>query len=166
MEARNQYPRLSVSASTSLRSNNFKSIFKDWAYSFAGNLFAPIFYGGELNAEIDRNEAVKNQRLYEYGQAVLTAFREVEDALIQEQKQLERIEVIEEQIDLIRQSYEQLRVQYFNGAGNYLDVLTALDQEQQLRRDLLAANLTLLEFRIALYRALAGNFETDRENGT
>lgn len=162
----NRYPRLSVSASTSLRSNNFKQIFKDWAYSFAGNIFAPIFYGGELNAEIDRNEAVKNQRLYEYGQAVLTAFREVEDALIQEQKQEERIEVIEEQIDLLRQSYEQLRVQYFNGASNYLDVLTALDQEQQLRRSLLAANLTLLEFRIALYRSLAGGFETDRMSDT
>jgi outer membrane protein TolC len=47
--------------------------------------------------------------------------------------------------------------------SNYLDVLVALDQEQQLRRDLIIAKYTLVENRIALYRALAGNFETERE---
>ena len=70
------------------------------------------------------------------------------------------------QVNLARQTYEQLRIQYFNGVGDYLDVLTALDQEQQLRRDLLSARLNLLEYRIALYRALAGGIETDRETGT
>lgn len=159
----NKYPRLSLSASTSIRSNDIDNLFENWAYSIAGNLLAPIFYGGQLRAEADRNEAVRNQRLYEYGQATLIAFREVEDALVRESKQSERIGVIEEQLALARQTYGQLRVQYFNGAGNYLDVLTALTQAQQLRRSLLSARLGLLEFRIALYRALAGGFETERE---
>jgi outer membrane protein TolC len=48
-----------------------------------------------------------------------------------------------------------------NGSGNYLDVLTALDGIQQLRRDLLSAQLTLVEYRISLYRSLAGSFETE-----
>lgn len=157
-----QYPRLSLSASTSLRANTVDNLFESWAYSFAGSLLTPIFYGKELRAEVDRNEAVKQQRIYEYGQAILIAFREVEDALIQEKKQVERIEFIEEQLELARQSYEQLQVEYFNGFSEYLDVLTALDQEQQLRRDLLSANLALLEFRIALYRALAGSIDTGR----
>jgi NodT family efflux transporter outer membrane factor (OMF) lipoprotein len=159
----NKYPRLSLSASLQLRANELDRVFENWAWSIAGNLLAPILYGGELRAEADRNEAVKNQRLYEYGQAVLTAFREVEDALIQEQKQRERIQALEEQLRLIRQTNDQLRTGYFNGAANYLDVLTALGQEQQLRRDILSANLTLLEFRIELYRALAGGFDTGRE---
>jgi outer membrane protein TolC len=34
---------------------------------------------------------------------------------------------------------------------------------QQLRRDLLAARRVLVEDRIALYRALAGGFDTGRE---
>lgn len=155
----NKYPRLSLNASMQLRANEIDKVFENWAWSIAGNLLAPILYGGELRAEVDRNEAVKNQRLYEYGQAVLTAFREVEDALIQEQKQGERIQVLEEQLRLARQTYQQLRTGYFNGTTDYLDVLTALNQEQQLRRDILSANLALLEFRIALYRALAGGVE-------
>ncbi|MDZ7755914.1 efflux transporter outer membrane subunit [Rhodohalobacter sp.] len=158
----NQYPRLTISASASSASESAGALFEDWAISFAGNLLAPIFYGGELRAEVDRNEAVKNQRLYEYGQTILTAFREVEDALIREKKQVESIDSIERQLELASQAYRQLRLQYLNGSGNYLDVLTALDGIQQLRRDLLSARLTLVEYRISLYRALAGSFETER----
>lgn len=159
----NQYPRLTLSASATTSADNAANLFEDWVLSFAGNLLAPIFRGGELSAEVDRTEAVKQQRLYEYGQTVLIAFREVEDALVQEKKQKQRIENIREQVELATQAYEQLRFQYFNGVANYIDVLTTLDEVQQLRRDLLSARLTALEYRIALYRALAGSFEAERE---
>jgi len=158
----NQYPRLTLSASASSSTGGAEGLFENWAYSFAGNLLAPIFRGGELRAEVDRSAAVREQRLYEYGQAVLTAFQDVENALVREQQQREQIRQLEEQVDLAQQAYEQLRVQYFNGTTNYLDVLTALDEVQQLRRDLLSAKLTLVEDRIALYRALAGSIETGR----
>ena len=162
----NQYPRLSLTASVSSTAENAENLFEDWAQAFAGNLFAPLIYGGQLRAEVDRAEAVRQQRVFDYGQTVLVAFREVEDALVREQQQLQSIQSLEIQVNLARQTYEQLRIEYFNGLGDYLDVLTALDQEQQLRRDLLSARLHLLEYRIALYRALAGGIETDRETGT
>jgi NodT family efflux transporter outer membrane factor (OMF) lipoprotein len=156
----NQYPRLTLTASASSAAENVNNLFEDWALSFAGNLLAPLFYGGELSAEVDRTEAVKRQRLYEYGQSILAAFQEVENALIREQKQTESIRSLEKQVSLAVQAYKRLRNQYFNGTSNYLDVLTALDEVQQLRRDLLTAELTLVEYRIALYRALAGSFES------
>ena len=159
----NQYPRLTLSASLTSSSNTAGNLFEDWATSFAGNLLTPIFRGGELSAEVDRLEAVKKQRLYEYGQTILSAFQEVEDALIREQKQRESIARLEEQISLAEKAYNQLRLEYLNGTSNYLDVLTALDEVQQLQRDLLTAELTLVEYRIGLYRALAGSFETERE---
>ena len=160
-----RYPRLSINVSSSARSNEVDDLFKEWAYSLGANLVAPLFYGGRLSAEVDRTEAVKQQLLYEYGQTVLVAFREVEDALIQERKQQERMQVLEEQVALARQTYRQLRVEYFNGMSDYLAVLTAIDQEQQLQRDLITAKLTLLDYRIALYRALAGGFEMQRGGG-
>jgi NodT family efflux transporter outer membrane factor (OMF) lipoprotein len=159
----NQYPRLSISAAYSSASTTTGSLFKEWAGSLSGNLLAPIFNAGALSAEVDRSEAVKMQRLNQYAQTVLTAFQEVEDALILEKKQSERIRSIEQQIDFARQTLESLRNEYLNGMSNYLDILIALTNEQQLRRDLLSARLNLLEFRIALYRALAGGFETQRE---
>jgi NodT family efflux transporter outer membrane factor (OMF) lipoprotein len=158
-----RYPRLSLTASLTKNTDSTRNLFKDWVRSLAGNLLAPIFYGGRLNAEVKRTKAVKQQRLFEYGQTVLTAFKEVEDALIQEKKQVERIRSLEVQLKLAGQTHAQLRIEYFNGLADYLDVLTSLDDEQQLHRNLLSARRILLEYRIALYRALAGGFETNRE---
>ncbi len=159
----NQYPRLTLNTNLSFRSNNFENLFDNYAYSLAGNLLAPIFYGGRLSAEVDRTEAVKDQLFYEYSQTVLVAFREVEDALVQENNQVDVIDALEQQVNLADKVSRQLRMEYFNGLSDYLAVLTALNQEQQLRRDLITAKLNLLEFRIALYRALAGGFELSAE---
>lgn len=156
-----KYPRMSLDLSAQMRSNDYNNLFQDWAYTLAGNIVAPLLYAGRLRAEVDRTEALKNQWLYQYGQTVLTAFREVEDALVREQKQRERIAILERQLDLASKTSRQLRIEWLNGITEYLDVLLSLDQEQQLERDLLQARQSQLEIRIGLYRALAGNFEAD-----
>lgn len=157
-----KYPRISINTRGQLRSNNFANLFDNWAYSIAGNLLAPLFYGGQLSAEVNRTEAIKQQRLYEYGQTTLVAFQEVEDGLVQDMMQKQRSENIERQLELAAKSNKQLRVEFLNGFSPYLDVLLGLDQEQQLRRDLVSAKLRQVQVRIGLYRALAGGFETVR----
>jgi outer membrane protein TolC len=124
---------------------------------------APLFYGGQLSAEVDRTQAIKQQRLLEYGQTTLEAFQEVENGLIQEIKQKQRVDNIGRQLELAQKSNRQLRVEFLNGFSPYLDVLIGLDAEQQLRRDYIVSQRQLILIRIALYRALAGGFETERE---
>lgn len=158
-----QFPRITLSASALTRSSGAASLYQDWALSFTAGLVAPLIDAGRRSAEVDRTRAVKRQRLYEYGQAILTAFQEVEDALAQEAEQRERIRSLREQVRMAAKSYDQLRWRYLNGLGGYLDVLTALSDTQELRRELLSASLGLVEQRIALYRALAGGFPTQRE---
>lgn len=156
----NQFPRITLAASVNSSSRSVQNLFQDWATTFAGNLLAPLFYGGELRAEVKRTEAVAREQLYSYGQTVLNAFQEVEDALVLEARQRDRITLLETQLTLADQTFEQLRVQYLNGTSNYLDVLTALDDVQALRRDLLTSQLALVEYRLGLYRALAGSIDT------
>jgi len=158
-----RYPRLALTASVGTSSAGASEFFADWVRSLAGNLLAPIFRGGELSAEVDRARARKQQRLYEYGQAVLVAVREVEDALLRERIARERIASLEVQVGYARETHRRLRLEFFNGVGDFLDLLTSLVTQQRLERDLLAARLVLLEDRIALYRALAGGFATGRE---
>lgn len=157
---RSRYPVISVDFQGQFSSGNFNSLFQDWAYSLAGNLVAPLIYGGRINAEIERTEAIKQQLLYQYGQTVLVAFREVEDALIREEQQKERLKILSRQLDLAQKTTGQLKKEFLNGLSNYLDVLLSLDAEQQLQRELLEAKQEQLEIRINLYRALAGGFET------
>ncbi len=162
---RDMYPRFSFRASVSTSDSSPNNILKNWASSLAGNLLAPLFYGGRLRAEMKRSMAVKEQYLQGYVKMILNAFKEVEDALLRERNQAERIVSMQKQVDLGARTIEQLRIEYFNGIADYLDVLSVLKDEQRLRREILSDRVLLLEYRIALYRAIAGGFKTNMENG-
>lgn len=152
----NQFPRLTLSASASTRENSVEDLFDNWATALAGNLVAPLIDAGQRDAQVNQARATRRQRLYEYGQTILTAFEEVENALVQEHKQRQAISRLQRQLELAETTYEQLRQQYFNGQVGYIDVLNALTDRQDLERSLISARRQLVEYRIALYRALAG----------
>lgn len=159
-----RYPRLDLAGSLTTLATRTTSLFQDWVLVIASQVVAPIFDGGQRQAEIDRTDAVLRQLVADYGQTVLVAFGEVEDALALEYYQSQRIESLQKQYDLARQASKELRDRYFGfgeeiGETEYLDVLTATTAEQQLQRDLLSARLDLILTRISLYLALAGDFD-------
>lgn len=160
---KNKFPRLSLDLSSQARSNTYGELFNNWAYTLGANLLAPLVYWGRLRAEVDRTEALKNQQLYIYGQSVLTAFREVEDALVRENNLIRRIQVLKKRVEMSEKVSKQLRVEFINGFTNYLDVLLSLDDQQRLEREILEAKLEQYQIRIDLYMALAGDFGTARE---
>lgn len=156
-----RYPRLSLTASVTTSNEGAEKLFEDFTRTLVGNLLAPVFRGGALEADVERGEAVRAQRLYGWGQTTLEALREVEDALALEAAERRRVASLERQLRWAEQSYEQLRIEFFNGLGNYVDVLLSQTEKQRLRRDLVSARRLLLERRVALYRALAGGFELE-----
>lgn len=160
---RNQYPRITLSASYISEAARAGNIFSSWVTNVAGGLVAPLFDGGERRAEVSRYEAVRAELLSLYGQAVLEAFREVEDALIRELKQKERIRNLESRLDLARNTVELIEYGYLNGASEFISLLSAQTELQEIERDLLRARRNAMEFRIALYRSLAGGFEKPAE---
>lgn len=160
---RDRYPRLNLSASYVSQATAPADLFTTWLATLGGTLIAPVLDGGQRQAEIERSEALRAQRVADYAQAVLAAFGEVEDALIRERTQRERISNLAGRLAIARDTYAQVQIGYLNGVNDYLDALSAQVQLQQIERDLLAARRGLVELRIALYRALAGGFETPGE---
>ena len=163
---RNKFPRLSLNLSSQARSNNYSELFSNLAYTLGANIVAPLLSWGRLRAEVDRTEAVKNQQLYNYGQSVLTAFQEVENAYIKEENQRKRLSILKKKSTMAKKTYQQLRIEFMNGMTDYIDVLLAFNEQQQLKRDLLTAQQNLLVNRVDLYRSIAGSFSTQREADT
>lgn len=155
-----QYPRINLTGSVFNLAESPETLFRDWFVSIAGQMIAPLLDGGQRRAEVDRTNAVVGQRFYEYGQTMLNAFREVEDSLALERYQVERLERLDAQVHLAQQAAGQLRDQYLIGDADYLDVLSAIQSQQRLQRELLSARLDLVLIRIGLYLALAGDFDT------
>lgn len=150
-----RYPQLSLSASLST-STDSASLFSNWVTQLAASLTQPVFDGGARAAEVDRSEAVLEETLAGYQQSLLEAVAEVEDALINAYRQRRYIERLDEQLQLSAETVDNLRLRYLRGAADYLDVLDALLTRQDLQVEYLSARRQLLDYRINLYRALAG----------
>ncbi|MCS7049795.1 MAG: TolC family protein, partial [Verrucomicrobiae bacterium] len=101
------------------------------------------------------------ERLHEYAQTLLQAFTEVEDALVTERQLQRLLESVDRQVELAGRVVERLEDSYRNGAVDYQRVLTAVLTHQSLQRQQLTVRRQVLEARVGLYRALAGDVEGD-----
>jgi len=154
-------PALRIGAETGYESRDFdeiENLFDNWIWSLFANITWPVFDGGRRKAEVDRNKAIVKEALGAYGQVMLLALQEVEDALIQERKQAEFLIELERQVELARNTLREARMRYANGLSDYLPVLAALESLQTVERSLITAERQLLSFRVQLYRALGGTW--------
>jgi multidrug efflux system outer membrane protein len=151
-------PAISLTGQARYGDGDLDVLFDNWLLSLAGNLTAPIFDGRRRAAEVDRSLAVVDENLAAYRQTVLTAIKEVEDALVSEAKQREHIKGLEKVLDTARKALKQAGNRYRNGLTDYLPVLTQLLTVQGLERDLIQQQTNLVGARISLYRALGGTW--------
>lgn len=153
-----RFPKLSLSASIDATSPNLQSLFNNWIATLAGNLILPIVDGGRRVAEVDRNKAVAAESLNAYATSILLAIKEVEDALVQEQQQRKLIDSLNIQYSFSQKATAQIRLRYMYGAIDFLRVLTTQISQQTLERSRISAKRQLIEYRIQLYRSLAGSW--------
>jgi NodT family efflux transporter outer membrane factor (OMF) lipoprotein len=151
-------PAISLTAQAHYGEADVDVLFDNWLLSLAGNLTAPIFDGKRRAAEVDRSLAVVDEKVSAYRQTVLTAIKEVEDALVNESKQREHINGLEKVTATARKALKEAGNRYRKGLTDYLPVLTQLLTVQGLERNLIQQQANLLGARISLYRALGGTW--------
>lgn len=151
-------PTIRLSASAEYANSHLSSLFDDWFANLAASVTGPIFEGGRRKAEVERTRALVDERLAAYRETVINAIKEVEDALVSEQKQHNYIAALDRNLELSRSSYTEAVNRYRNGLIEYLPVLVELVSLQNLERDRVEAQYALLQYRINLYRALGGSW--------
>ncbi len=168
----NRLPALRFTAGAQYGRSDLDLIFDTWLLSLAANLTAPILDGGRRAAEVDQARAQADESLWFYRQAVLNGVKEVEDALESETRQREHISGLESVMAAARKGLEEAIQRYRRGLSDYLPVLTQLIAVQDLERDLIRQQETLVRYRIRLHRALGGGWigntdppEASMENG-
>ncbi len=154
-----QYPALRLTASLETVGSSTSTVFSDYLGSIMAGLTAPLLDGGRRKAEVERTSAVARERLHDYGQSLITAVGEVEDALLAEMQQQQYIQSLEMQLSLATQTMEQVKERYLKGVENYQRVLTALTSLQSLQQSKITAQKDLLLNRIELCRALGHGWD-------
>jgi len=137
---------------------------------------APLLDGGRRRAEVARSRALFRESLARYRQTVLTAFREVEDALVRNRTTEERITALREKVETDNAALRLSLDWYLDGLSDYLPVLAAQVASYTSRSELLDARRQLISDRITLARTLGGDWmekemteqkaeiETDKDN--
>jgi len=151
-------PRVTLSATAGYSSDSFADLLDDWLTNLAANLAWTLFDSGAKKAEVSRLEAVADEHLAAYEHAVLTAIREVEDAMVREVKQVQYIEALKRQLSISREGFRESISRYRKGLSDYLPVLTALSSTQRLERSIVLAEQERLNQRVKLHRALGGGW--------
>lgn len=154
-------PALRLTGTLDYTSSDIGDLFDNWSANLAASLTGPIFDAGKRKAEVARQRAIAEERIGAYRETVLDAIKEVEDALISEQKQREYIEKLDKRLTAARHSHEEAVNRYRSGLIEYTTVLIQLSTLQNLERDRIAAQYTLLQYRINLYRALGGSWTNE-----
>jgi len=153
-----RFPKLSLSANINTNSPNLQSLFNNWIATLAGNLILPIIDGGQRVAIVDKNKAKAKEALNQYAYALQIAIKEVEDALIQEQQQKKYLTSLNTQLQFSQQASKQIHTRYIYGSVDFLRVLSIQLSQQALERKQITAKRQLIEYRLKLYRALAGGW--------
>jgi outer membrane protein, multidrug efflux system len=157
----NRLPNIFFSASGGFSSRHLDLLLDNWLLSLASNMTAPIFDGNLRAAEVERSKAFEDENLAIYKQTVLTAIREVEDALITESTQMEHIERLKQVIETARKALNQASIRYRHGLNDYLPVLTQILTVQDLERNFIEQQTILLVNRVDLYRALGATWTSE-----
>jgi len=153
-----RFPKLSLSAGIDTTAPNLQSLFNNWIATLGGNLLLPLIDGGRRVAEVNRTKAVAAEALNNYATAIQQAIKEVEDALSQEQQQQQLVVSLTKQLYYSQQATTQIRLRFSYGAIDFLRVLSLQISQQALERRQILAQRQLIEYRIHLYRALAGGW--------
>ena len=127
----------------------------------AASMTGPIFNAAALGYQVRATEATTQAAVAQYRKTVLTAFQEVEDALIAVQKTGEQQKALEEQVTALQSAYNLADVRYQGGRASYLDKLTAQRSLFESELGLARAQRAQLKSVVQLYKVLGGGWSPE-----
>jgi multidrug efflux system outer membrane protein len=133
----------------------------DW--SIGGRLLGPIIDFGKNKRRVEIEEQKTQQALYQYENTVLTAFREVEDALVEIATYRKELAAVDRQQKAAKNANGLSKERYDKGVASYLEVL---DTERTLFSAELQQSDLQQRYRNAyvnLFKALGGGWIRNAE---
>ena len=155
------YPDLNLTGSYGYSGDTVEEIFKyDYTEMYAAvmNLAVPIFQGGQLRAQIDAAKARYEEMAANYANTVITAMKEVEDALITEQMLQAQLEQTQISLTEAKAAEDLSRQRYQSGVEGILSVLESEQRSRTAEEQLAVLKGQIWTSRVNLYLALGGDW--------
>jgi len=165
VETANLFPRVFFNGNLGWSANHLSGIGVSGSdtYSFGPQITWAALDFGHVSARIRAAHARADAQLATYERTVLTALEETEDALVDFGREQSRRDYLRESVRSATEAMALARQRYDGGVADFLPVLdaerTQLDVEAQLARSETQTATSL----VAIYKALGGGWEIQRE---
>jgi multidrug efflux system outer membrane protein len=157
------FPQIQLTAATGVQSAALAALFGPgaWFYTLTAGLTQPLFDGFLLESQLKQAKGAQLQYLQAYRLAVLSAFANVEQALVAlaQTTRQERL-----QTDVVNASQKAFDVSEAQYRGGTVNLLTVLQTEQTLftaENTLVLVRLSRLQAASSLFQALGGGWTAD-----
>jgi NodT family efflux transporter outer membrane factor (OMF) lipoprotein len=154
------FPQIQLTAQTGVQSAALASLFGPgaWFYTLASSLTQPLFDGFLLESQLKQAKGVQLQFLQAYRKAVLSAFVDVENALVALAKFTLQEKLQTDVVTASRKAFEVSETQYRGGTVNLLTVLQTQQTLFTAENVLVQVRLSKLLAASSLFQALGGGW--------
>jgi len=159
------FPTISLTGTAGFESAALKTLFGPGAamYTLAAGVTQPIFEGGTLLGQLDLQKGTREEMLQDYRMAVISAFTDVEKALVAVQQttlqeQLQRTSVAES-----RRAYDLSLDKLHQGTIDQTTLLTVEETLFTQEDTLVQVRFARLEAYVSLFQALGGGWPEDEK---
>lgn len=159
------FPTIQLTGQGGYQSAALVSLFTPQAafFSLAAGLTQPIFDGGAIQGNFDNVKAKQDELLQTYRKTVVSAFADVDNALVAIKQTTERLRLQREVVSASRRAFQLSEQQLRAGTADIVTVLNTQLTLFQAEDSLSQAQLARLQAIVSLYQALGGGWEPKAE---
>jgi len=159
------FPNISLTGLLGLESTQLSSLFigPSRVWSLAASIAQPIFNAGRIRNEVAQAEAAEREALYAYERAIISAFEDVENALIDRTKLAQLSSERAHNVAALRRFRDLAELRYREGVTIYLEVASAEQSLLNAELAYVATQSELFQSYANLYKAMGGGWIDEAE---
>jgi outer membrane protein, multidrug efflux system len=156
------YPKLKLSGSIGLEATALSNLSTSGLWSATGgpSITWAIFKGGSIRQNIRAQTALQEQYIVAYESAVLSALKEVENALVAYAEELKHRQTLTAAVSAADDAAKLSQIKYEAGLTDFMNVLDAQRSLLSYRDELVQSEGAVVSDLVRLYKALGGGWNS------
>lgn len=159
-----RFPAISLTGLLGVASSDISQLTANpAAFAFGGSLLGPLFEFGKNKRRVEIERRKTEQVLYEYERIVITAFQEVEDALVEISTLKDELQARQDHVDAAQNAQNLSGERYDKGVTSFLELIESQRQAFEAELSLSETTQKLFNGYVKLYKALGGGWLSEEE---
>ncbi len=159
-----RFPAISLTGILGVASTEISSLTANGAaFNASASLMGPLFEFGKNKKRVEIERKKTEQVLYQYELTVITAFQEVEDALVEISTLKDELRARQDHVNAAQNAQRLSAERYDKGVTSFLELIESQRQAFEAELSLSETTQKLFNGYVMLYKALGGGWLSEEE---